>query len=158
MMKVRFADLTDLETVRHIDPHSMYIDSDKIKCKIVQHEILLAEVDETVIGIIKFSYLWGTRPFLDLIYLLPEWRGKKLSRPFLQFLEDYLQKSHYCYLFSSAEKVDDFAGEWHLSNSFVQCGEVNNLNAPHDVSAEVFFYKRIAIGDESEDRLNEYPV
>lgn len=71
-IKIRFAQLKDLKNVRRFDPHSEHIDKEKIRNKIEQKEIIVAEDNHEIAGLIKFSYFWQTRPYLDLIFINPK--------------------------------------------------------------------------------------
>lgn len=155
---IRFAKIDDFELVRNFDPHSKYIDPQKIKNKLVADEIILAFDNDKPTGIIKFSYIWATRPYMDLIWVLPEYRKQGVGVNLLQFLEDYLRENGYTHLMTSSEKQEAAPQEWHKKQGFIPCGELAGINLPDSDTPEVFFYKRIATGDPSKDALKEYSI
>ena len=157
-LTVRFAREEDFRRVRKFDPHSQYIDPEKIKNKINQQEIIIALQDNKIVGIIKFSFFWATRPYLDLIYIDEKLRKSGVGKKLLKFLEDYLVKEGYCYLFTSAEYDEKEPQAWHKYMGFKVCGVLDKINLPKDKTKEVFFYKRIATGKLEEDRLKKYPI
>jgi L-amino acid N-acyltransferase YncA len=156
--KIRFAKKGDFRKVRLFDPHSQYIDPKKIQNKISQKEVIIALEGKKIIGLVKFSYLWATRPYLDLIWVDKTCRGKGLGQALLSFLESYLRKGGYHYLFTSSEEDEKEPQKWHQGMGFKKCGKLDKINLPQDEAGEVFFYKRIARGNPQEDKLKKYPV
>ena len=157
-LDIKFAILKDYSDVRFFDPHSKYINPEKIRAKLQNNEIIIAVKGFDIIGLIKFSYFWATRPFIDLIYVKENQRNLGVGRKMLDYLENYLQSMNYSYLFSSAEERDEKAITWHEKNGFVKCGKVECLNLPHDKTPEIFFYKRISKKSKGKDRLLTYPL
>lgn len=157
-VKVRFGKIADFKQVRLFDPHSEYIDPNKIKIKLNQKEIILALSENKIVGLIKFSYFWSTRPYLDLIYVEKSFRNSGVGRELLQFLENYLVKNGYSYLFTSSEYAEKEPQAWHQRMGFKTCGILDKINLPHTSTKEIFFYKRIATGNPKNDHLKKYPI
>lgn len=151
---IRFARLKDFKAARLFDPHSEYIDKEKIRNKISQKEIIIAEDNNKIVGIIKFSYFWQTRPYMDLIFVDSKYRKTGLSKKLLDFLIKHLVENGYSYLFSSSEKQESTAQNWHRHMGFKDMGELRDINLPHDTTTEIFFSKKIS---ESKS-LKKYPV
>ena len=153
---IRFADQSDFSLVRTFDPHSQYIDPEKIKSKLRDNEIIFAFDSEKPIGIIKFSYFWATRPYMDLIWVDESHRGKGVGSQLLIFLEKYLVEQGYTYLYTSSEENETAPQAWYKGHGFVQCGTLSAINLPHDENGEVFFYKHIATTDPTKEELRTY--
>lgn len=154
---IRFAKVEDFETVRKFDPHSEYIPSARIKNKLNQNEIIISIKDNNIIGILKFSYFWATRPYIDLIWISPEYRGQKLGSKMLSFLEEFLINEGHSILHSSFEEGEEKAFNWHKSNGFIKCGFNSALNLPHENVKEIFLYKPLKNSTEKKD-LGKYPI
>lgn len=148
---VRFAKTSDFRKIRKFDPHSQYLDPKKIKRKVQDKEVILAREGEEIVGILKFSYFWQTRPFIDLIFVDEKYRGKGISVLLLKFLERFLVKEKYAYLFSSSEQK---AQNWHKHMGFKEMGKLTKINLPHDKTAEIFFSKKIS----NFKKLRKYPI
>jgi ribosomal protein S18 acetylase RimI-like enzyme len=157
-MNIRFALSSDFQNIRQFDPHSNYIDPEKIKQKIAANEIILALRDQEIVGIIKFSYFWATRPYIDLVWVKQDFRRQGIGKQLIHYLEEYLVKEGYTHLLTSAEAQDPTAQSWHRSQGFVECGQITALNLPHDTTPEIFYYKRIASGDPKKDKLKTYVI
>lgn len=153
-INIRFANPSDFKTIRLFDPHSQYIDKEKIRNKIKQREIIIAQDKDKIVGIIKFSYFWQTRPYLDLIFIDPKCRKTGLSKKLLDFLIKHLVKNGYSYLFSSSEKQEPTAQAWHKHMGFKEMGELRDINLPHDATTEIFFSLKIS----DQKTLRKYPI
>jgi len=151
---IRFADIGDFLKYREFDPHSMYIDPKKIDHKIKQDEIIIATNDDKIVGLIRLGFIWSTRPYMEYIYVDEQFREKGIGKALLAFLEDYLKKNQYGYLFSSSEEDEKAAREWHKKNGFKEIGKLPKINLPFDETSEVFFIKKIS---DYKD-LKEYPI
>lgn len=154
---IRFALPTDFETVRAFDPHSDHIATDKIKTKLASHEIILALDADKPVGMIRFSYLWSVRPYMDLIWVAEELRGKQIGTQLLAFLEEYLLREGYTCLYTSSQENEPAPQKWHMSHGFQKCGVLSTINFP-DPTNEVFFYKHLGTGDPTIEELKRYPV
>jgi ribosomal protein S18 acetylase RimI-like enzyme len=154
MLVIDFPKVEDFKKYRLFDPHSKYINPELIKRKIRGKEILIAKDNDNIIGLLRFNYIWSTRPYIEYIYVKKEKRGLGIGKQLLKFLEEYLIDNKYAYLFSSTEEQDKAAIEWHKRNGFKEMGKLTDLNLPHDTTAEIFFSKKISdIG-----KLREYDV
>ena len=155
---IRHAIPKDFTTVRRIDPHSKYIDPEKIRTKMQSHEIILAFDGKKPVGIIKFSYFWATRPYMDLIWVSEDYRGMGIGTQLLAYLEHYLVGEGYTYLYTSSEEDELTPQTWHQRHGFQKCGVLSAINLPHDTTSEVFFYKHIATTHPEEEHLKTYVI
>ena len=154
MITIDFATVSDFRNYRLFDPHSKYINPKLSKSKIQNSEIILAKEENEIVGILRLNYIWSTRPYIEFIFVKQEKRNLGIGKQLLQFLEDYLVKSEYAYLFSSSEEQDPKAIEWHKKNGFKEMGKLTDLNLPHDKTAEIFFSKKIS----DIEKLKEYDI
>ena len=156
MINIRFAIAEDIEAVRRFDPHSEYISPVRIKNKLIQKEIIIAEEGNNITGILKFSYFWATRPYIDLIWISPKKRGQKLGTRMLDFLEDFLIYEGHLILHSSYEEGDDKALSWHKIKGCIECGFNFALNLPHENVKEIFLYKPLR--KNNKEGLEKHPI
>lgn len=154
MIIIDFATIEDFQKYRPFDPHSKYINPELIKSKLKNLEIIIAKENSELIGLLRLNYIWSTRPYIEFIYVKQEKRNLGIGKQLLQFLENYLIKNKYSYLFSSSEEQDRYAIEWHKRNGFIEMGKLTDLNLPHDKTPEIFFSKKIS----NIDKLREYPI
>lgn len=94
---------------------------------IANDEALVLEVDGAVVGLARYSVLWTTVPFLGLIYLVPEHRGRGLSRRLLGALTDHLRRQGYVALLSSSQTDEPEPQAWHRHMGFRANGIIENI-------------------------------
>ena len=95
MLIIDFAKLEDFKEYRVFDPHSKYINPELIKRKIKGKEIIIAKDNDNIIGLLRFNYIWSTRPYIEYIFVKKEKRGLGIGKQLLKFLEEYLIDSIY---------------------------------------------------------------
>ncbi len=135
---VRFAGPEDLEWCVVEDG---LVTEQVIRHKIVNDEIIIAEIDGQPIGYIRLEYLWSIKPYIGLIVVDEGYRREGIGRKMLEFLESHLKKYGYEELYSSSDVVEREAQEWHRANGFLECGIINGINEGN--TGELFFRKHL---------------
>lgn len=131
---VRFAQPEDMESCFVFD-HS--VRQDIIESKIDMHEIILAERSGEIIGYLKLEYIWSNLPYISLIILRPEFRGKGIGSLMLNYLIEFLQLNSFETLLSSSQVNEVEPQMWHRKKGFIECGILNGIN--EGGIGEVFF-------------------
>ena len=131
---VRFAEKKDLSFCMGFD-HSHR--EDIIENKIDMHEIIVVERCREIIGYLKIEYIWSQLPYIGLIILKPEFRGRHVGSLMLQYLTDFLRANDYDVLLSSSQVNEPETQMWHRKMGFVECGILNGINK--EGVGEVFF-------------------
>lgn len=135
---VRFAGPEDLEWCVVEDDH---VTEQVIRNKIVNDEIIIAELDGQPIGYLRLEYLWSNIPYIGVIFVIELYRHEGIGRKILSFLEDYLQSRGHNQLFSSSQANEPEPQAWHRSVGFVECGIISGLN--EGAIGEIFFRKQL---------------
>jgi ribosomal protein S18 acetylase RimI-like enzyme len=135
---VRFAGPDDLEWCVVEDG---YVTEQVIRHKIVNDEIILAELDGQPIGYLRLEYLWSTIPYIGLIFVLDDYRHEGIGQMLLHFLIVHLKAHGYDVLYSSSQVNEPQAQAWHRGSGFVECGIIDGLN--EGGIGEVFFRKQL---------------
>jgi GNAT superfamily N-acetyltransferase len=136
---VRFAGPDDLEWCVVEDD---YVTEQIIRHKIVNNEIVLAELDGQSIGYVRIEYLLSTIPYIGVIFVLDEYRHEGIGQMLLSFLIEHLKSLGHDELYSSSQVNEPEAQMWHRGNGFVECGFINGLN--EGGIGEVFFRKQLS--------------
>jgi len=135
---IRFAGPEDLEWCVVEDS---YVTEKVIRNKIVNDEIIVAELDGQLIAYIRLEYLWSTTPYIGLIFVIDEYRNAGVGRKMYDFLEGHLRSHGYNILLSSSQADEPEPQAWHRSIGFEECGIISGLN--EGGIGEVFFRKRL---------------
>lgn len=81
-MTIRIAELKDLHFLTHYDKH---IPETELINVIEQRHILIAETDGKNIGWLRFNYFWDNTPFMNMLFMLSEYRGNKHGTNLIAF-------------------------------------------------------------------------
>jgi GNAT superfamily N-acetyltransferase len=136
---VRFAGPEDLEWCVVEDDR---VTEQVIRHKIINDEIIIAEVDGKPIGYLRVEYLWSQVPYIGVVFVEDDYRKEGIGRKILSFLEDYLRSRGYDRLFSSSTVNEPEPQAWHRAVGFVESGMINELN--DDGLGEIFFRKSLS--------------
>ncbi len=133
---VRFAGPEDLEWCVVEDSH---VTEQVIRNKIVNDEIVIAELDGQPIGYLRLEYLWSNVPYIGVIFVIKLYQNEGIGRKILSFLEDYLRSRGHNQLFSSSQANEPEPQAWHRSIGFVESGIISGINEGE--IGEIFFRK-----------------
>lgn len=131
---VRFAAHSDLENCFKFDQSDR---RDIIENKAEMYQIIVAERKGEIIGYLRLEYLWSKLPFIELILVSSEHRGRGIGRLMLNYLLDFLAANQYKVLLSSAQVNEAAPQRWHRKMGFEECGILNGIN--EDGVGEIFF-------------------
>lgn len=107
---IRFANEGDIPHLKQLDSwkkDSMW------KRKIFGREVIVLEMNNQLVGLIRYDVLWPTVPFLSLFYIEESYRGKGRSSQMLEFLKKNLRDEGYVSLLSSSQTDEPKAQNWH---------------------------------------------
>lgn len=95
--------------------------------KVAAREVIVATDLGTLVGHARFEVLWTTLPFLSMIHIRHESRGRGISRRLLGFLLDELRLRGYAALLSSAQSDEPQSQGWHEHMGFRRNGVIENV-------------------------------
>lgn len=87
---IRYATDNDFEALRKFDTH---ICEAELRNSIRASRIIVMQLDGLFIGWLRFSLFWDAIPFMNMLYLLEEYRGKGYGRQLVRFWETELLRS-----------------------------------------------------------------
>ena len=136
---IRFANQKDLKATMEFDLHK---NEEVISNKIDMKEVIVAELDNKVVGCLKIEYIWTHIPFISYIVVKDGLRGSGIGESLLNFLEGYLKKEKNSkFLLSSSMTDATKAQKWHIRRSFEESGFITSINENN--VGEVFFRKNL---------------
>jgi ribosomal protein S18 acetylase RimI-like enzyme len=135
---VRFAGPEDLEWC--VVEDSLVIEK-IMRNKIVNDEIIVAEVDGQLAGYIRLEFLWSTIPYIGMFFVLEEYRKAGIGRKMQIFLEEHLSSQGYDFVLSSSHANEPEPQAWYRSVGFEECGIISDIN--DGGIGEIFFKKRL---------------
>lgn len=81
---IRYATEDDFELLRKYDKHICEIE---LKYCIKERRILIAFNNDIFIGWLRFNLFWDNIPFMNMLYLLEDYRGKGYGSQLVNFWE-----------------------------------------------------------------------
>ncbi|KIL41889.1 GNAT family acetyltransferase [Gordoniibacillus kamchatkensis] len=92
-MRIVFATDSDYEYIRDRDHH---ISESLILTKIKGNEIyILRNEDDSNIGWMRYGYFWDNTPFMNMIWIDQQYRGKGAGKQVVLFWENEMRKNGY---------------------------------------------------------------
>ena len=98
-MRVAFAGPDDLDFLVAEDHH---VNRDVIRDKIARREVMVAHVEDRRVGFLRHGYFWDEIPFMNLLWVEEQSRGKGYGTQLVSFWESEMRKlRHYSVMTSS---------------------------------------------------------
>ncbi len=120
-----------------LSEHDRHVSSERLKHKIGTGRIYIYHEDESPLGWLRFSYFWDLIPFMDMLFILEDHRGRGIGRQIVQQWESDMFQSGADIVLTSTQ-ADEPAQHFHRRLGYRDCGA---LFLPIQLPAEIFLYK-----------------
>ena len=97
-MEIRYAKSGDIEMISEYDAH---ISKEELKNAVAMKRIILLFVDGEYVGWLRFNLFWDNIPFMNLLFIFEEQRGKGYGRQLVAFWEQEMAKQGYPFVLTS---------------------------------------------------------
>ena len=136
-LRARFAIPSDLDFVLQ----EQYLLPEIVQRKIEGREIIVAELNDSLVGYLRLEYLWSRVPYIALIRVLPAHRRRGVGNALLTFVEEFLRGEGHTVLYSSSQVNEAEPQAWHRHIGFEECGIIAGVNEAG--VGEIFFRKKL---------------
>ena len=134
-MRVAFADPDDFDFLTREDHH---VDRDVIREKVARREIMVAYADGRPVGFLRYGYLWDEIPFMNLLWVEEESKGKGYGTQLASSWEREMRKLGHDSVMTSSSS-NERAQHLYRSLGYV---DVGSLLMP-DEPLEIVFLKEL---------------
>lgn len=135
-MKILYASETDFQYILENDKH---LSKELIKSKIKGKEIVtVREQDCKIIGWLRYSYFWDNTPFMNMLYLDEDYRGKGIGKELVGFWEIEMKSKGYELVMTSTLSNEQ-AQHFYRKLGYKDSGSLLLENEP----LEIIFTKKI---------------
>jgi N-acetylglutamate synthase-like GNAT family acetyltransferase len=110
-----------------------------LAARIAERRLAIAEIGGNTVGALHLEYLWGTKPYIALIRVLPDLQRRGVGRALLAFVAAMIREEGHTQVYSSSPANESAPQAWHRHMGFAECGFISRIN-PGGVD-EVFFVK-----------------
>ncbi len=133
-MKVRLAEYEDRKRLTSYDSH---ISEQELENSIRMGRVYVAENEGCFTGWLRYNLFWDNTPFLNLLYVLEEYRGQGCGRQLVRFWEAEMQRQGYQTLLTSTQS-DEYAQHFYVRIGYEAVGGFRLDGDPY----EILFAKR----------------
>ena len=132
---IRYANENDIEIISKYDKHISKEElANIIKLKRV---IVMYEVDKFV-GWLRYNLFWDNTPFMNMLYLLDNERGKGNGSRLVIFWENEMKQKNYEFVLTSTQSNEE-AQFFYRKIGYVDSGALLLPNEP----LEIILYKKL---------------
>ena len=117
-MEIRYVDFRDMIEWYRLDSHlPEAVFMEKVRNK----QGYVMQVDEKIIGILRYNLFWDNTPFCTLLYIDEAYRGKGLGNKLMTHWESDMKSQGYGMLMTSTQ-VDEDAQHFYRKLGYKDCG------------------------------------
>ena len=132
---IRFAEAGDFEVISRYDRH---ISNEELRDSIEKNRVIVMVQNDGFIGWLRYNLFWDNTPFLNMLFILEEYRGRGYGSTLLEFWEREMTEKNYGMVMTST--LSNERGQFfYRKNGYSDCGA---LLLPGE-AAEIFFMKRL---------------
>ena len=135
-MEIRYAKPGDLEMISEYDIH---ISKEELKNAIAMKRIILLFIDGEYEGWLRFNLFWDNIPFMNMLFISEEQRGKGYGKKLVEFWEREMKKQGYKFVMTSTQS-DEEAQFFYRRLGYTDRGALVLPDEP----LEIIFYKKVS--------------
>ena len=128
-MHIRFADEAD---IRFLLEHDLHIKAETLQKRISAHCVLIAEEDGHPMGWLRWNLFWDNTPFMNMIYLLEENRGKGIGKQLVEYWENQMKMLNYKVVMTSTAS-NEYAQHFYHKLGYSTVGGFLLMGDPYEV-------------------------
>ena len=132
---IRYANENDIEIISKYDKH---ISKEELKNIIELHRVIVMFEDNNFIGWLRYSLFWDNTPFMNMLYLLDNERGKGKGSQLVSFWENEMRNKKYDFVLTSTQSNEE-AQFFYRKLGYIDSGSLLLPNEP----LEIILYKKI---------------
>ena len=132
---IRYANENDIDVISKNDKHisrEELLNIIKLKRVIVMYE------DERFVGWLRYNLFWDNTPFMNMLYLLDNERGKGKGRQLVEFWENEMKQKNYEFVLTSTQSNEE-AQFFYRKIGYVDNGALLLPDEP----LEIILYKKL---------------
>ena len=135
-MEIRYAKADELEMIAEYDDH---LSKEELKNAIAMKRIILLFIDGEYEGWLRFNLFWDNIPFMNLLYISEEQRGKGYGRKMVEFWEHEMAEQGFTFVMTSTQS-DEEAQFFYRKLGYTDRGALVLPDEP----LEIIFYKSVS--------------
>ena len=132
---IRYANENDIEIISKYDKH---ISKEELTNIIKLQRVIVMYEDDKFIGWLRYNLFWDNTPFMNMLYLLDNERGKGNGSRLVIFWENEMKQKNYEFVLTSTQSNEE-AQFFYRKIGYVDSGALLLPNEP----LEIILYKKL---------------
>lgn len=132
---IRFASTDDLDALSELDVH---ISETELLGVIERRRVIVASEGGRLLGWLRYGLFWDDLPFMNMLYIIENERGKGLGTALCGFWENEMKELGYSIALTSTQS-DEHGQFFYRKRGYKDCG---SLILPGEVT-EIIMYKKL---------------
>ena len=91
----------DMQYLEYLAAHDTHVGKAMLEKKIRQKEIIIARMGDVCIGWLRFGYFWDAIPFMNMLFLDEDYRGKGHGAKLVAFWEKEMKAAGHAIVMTS---------------------------------------------------------
>lgn len=129
MIQICFAQLEDMQYLNKYDCH---ISHEELKNSIVLKRVYVAYENQKFIGWLRYNLFWDNTPFMNMLYLLEDSRGKGYGKQLVGFWEEQMKTQKYT-MVMTCTAADEYAQHFYHRLGYTTIGGFMLPNEPYEI-------------------------
>ena len=138
MIAVKTGTLADVDW---LCSHEHGLTKDHVTDTVVRGEYLVATLEQTSMGLLRFSWFWREIPYMEFVHVLPDSRRRGIGSALLSGWESRMRAAGATLLMTSSVESEIEPQAWHRRNGYAPSGALRFAHLQSE--PEVFFLKSI---------------
>ncbi len=128
-MLIRFAAPEDIALLTEYDKH---ITKQELENSIRLNRVFIAKENNQLAGWLRYNLFWDNTPFMNMLYLLEDSRGKGFGRQLVQYWENQMKLLGYDVVMTSTQS-DEYAQHFYNKLGYSAIGGFLPEDAPYEI-------------------------
>lgn len=130
MITIRFAKNRDRDMLIQYDKHIPA--KEELENLLDRRRVLIAEENGRFAGWLRYGLFWDSIPFMNMLFILEDFRGKGAGRQLVRFWEDAMKQQGYRTLMTSTQS-DEYAQHFYFKLGYEAVGGFRLGEDPYEV-------------------------
>ena len=132
---IKYANENDIEIISKYDK---YISKEELANIIKLKRVIVMYEDDKFVGWLRYNLFWDNTPFMNILYLLDNERGKGNGSRLVIFWENEMKQKNYEFVLTSTQSNEE-AQFFYRKIGYVDSGALLFPNEP----LEIILYKKL---------------
>ena len=126
---IRYAENMDFLWLSENDK---YISGTTLELKIDNKEVYVVEINEKIVGWLRYNLFWDSIPFMNMIYFLEGYRNLGMGRKLNEYWEKDMKQKGYDNILTSTQSNED-AQHFYRNLGYKEIGGFKYFDDPYEI-------------------------